>query len=135
MEALDSGYGKITVARADIPGAENEQIKPEFISEIRKTSEVVTVLETYVPKRGQQQNLVNALLAEFRRMSGKVPGLVSFNLHRSKSSKVYNYIQFDSKGALAAWQASAPYKAHLEAVSPFINSAEPEELEVFYIQQ
>jgi quinol monooxygenase YgiN len=136
MEALDSGYEPIKIARADIPG-DGEQIKPEFVSEIRKSNEVVTVLETYSPKRGQQQNLVEALVSEFRRMSGKVPGLVSFNLHKStnKTGRVYNYIQFESKGALAAWQASSPYRAHLEAVSPFIVSAEPDVVEVFYIQQ
>jgi quinol monooxygenase YgiN len=136
MEALDSGYDKITIARNDTP-TENEQIKPEFITEIKKSNEVVTVLETYTPKRGQQQNLVQALLAEFRKMSGKVPGLVSFNLHRAntKTGHVYNYMQFESRGALAAWQASEPYKSHLAAISPFITSAEPEPLEVVYIQQ
>ncbi len=135
MEALDSGYEKITIARADIP-SDNEPIKPEFVSEIRKSNDVITILETYSPKRGQQQNLVEALTAQFRRMSGKVPGLVSFNLHKStsKTGRVYNYIQFDSKGALAAWQASSPYRSHLEAVSPFIVSAEPDVVEVFYIQ-
>lgn len=134
-DSFSSGYDKITIARADIPGAENEQIKPEFISEIRKTSDVFTVVEIYQAKNGQVAALADQAIGGFRQMSSKVPGLVSFNVLRGSANRVLNYAQFENKAAYDAWKASAVFRQHREAVKMFSKSVEDEQFDVVYIQQ
>ena len=135
VDELGTGYEKITVARNTQTGSDSEVIKPEYITEIRKGSEVVTVLYLFTPKPGQQARVTEALTSEIRRTVGKIPGLVSFNLHQGKNGKqVVNYAQFESKSAYEAWRAGALLREQLEAVSPFLLKWEAEVHEVSYIQ-
>ncbi|MCM2282911.1 MAG: antibiotic biosynthesis monooxygenase [Bdellovibrionaceae bacterium] len=131
---FSSGYDKITIARGDGP-AENETIKPEFVSEIRKTAEVWTAIEVYYPKNGQTGPLADQVVSGFRRMSGQVPGLVSFNILKGAGGRVLNYAQFEHKDAYQAWKASATYKQHHDAVRSFAQKVEIDTFDVIYIQQ
>ncbi len=132
---LNSGYDKITIARADGPETDVEPIKPEFISEIRKTADVYTVIEVYQAKNGQVNALADQVVAGFRRMSGRVPGLVSFNVLKGADRRVLNYAQFENKAAFEAWKAGAAFKQSREAVKPFAMNVEDERFDVVYIQQ
>lgn len=136
MDALGEGYDKITIARNEAaPGPET--IKPEYISEIRKTPDVVTVISRYNAKKGQQLPLVDTMINELRKAVGKVPGLISFNIHRGHGGiTVMNYIQFDSKASFDSYLASAAYREMNVALKPFAAAiGEPERLDVVYIQQ
>lgn len=132
---FSNGYDKITVARADVAGGEGETIKPEFISEIRKTSDVFTVLEIYQAKGGQANALSDQIVSGLRQMSGKVPGLVSFNVLRGAGNRVINYAQFENKAAFDSWKSGATYKQHRESVKALVKGIEDERFDVVYIQQ
>ena len=134
MEALGNGYDKITIARADIPG-ENEAIKPEFVSEIRKNADIATSLEIYMPRKKGDSGLVDKIVTELRSISGRVPGLVSFNVHSAQDGRVFNYAQFESAGAMAAWYEGGQYRALSKSLEPFYKTADVSTLKVNFIQQ
>lgn len=136
MDSLSDGYDKITIARNEsAPGAES--IRPEYISEIRKTPDVITAVSRYNAKKGQQLPLIDTLIGELRKSVGKIPGLISFNVHRGYSGvAVMNYLQFESKSSFDSWLASAAYRDMNTSLKPFAAViGDTERLDVVFIQQ
>jgi heme-degrading monooxygenase HmoA len=132
---FSSGYEKITVAAADRGEKDNEVIKPEYITEVKKNNAVYTLMHIHYAKSGRQQSLVDTQINEFRKMFGKVPGLVSFNLHKGNGGvRVINYVQFETKDVYDAWQASASFREYMAAIKPFTAKTETEVFDVVYVQ-
>ena len=86
----------------------------------------VVLVNVFTPKPGRLDDFIDAQIAEYRRLEGRVPGWRGNRLHRSLDGQTaVNYAAFESLAAYRAWRASDLFAEHFKAVESLIDRAEP----------
>ena len=104
-----------------------ENLETEGVTTIDPSRDIVTLINVFTTKPGNQQAFVTAQMGEYKRLRGKIAGALSANLHRGLGgSKAANYAHFRSLEALGTWQQSDLMKEHMPIILPYVERAQPD---------
>jgi hypothetical protein len=104
-----------------------ENLNTEGVTTVDPSRDIVTLINVFTAKPGNQQAFVTAQMGEYKRLRGKIAGSLSANLHRGLGgSKAANYAQFRSLEALGTWQQSDLMKEHMPVILPYVERAQPD---------
>ncbi|MBD2842109.1 antibiotic biosynthesis monooxygenase family protein [Erythrobacter rubeus] len=96
-------------------------------------SDIVTLINIFTPKEGDLQNFVDAQIAEYRRLDGKVDGAIWNRLHVNRENgTAVNVALFESREKYDAWIDSDLFEEHIAKIKPLLDDVSPALYEVSY---
>lgn len=114
----------------------SNQGKAEHVTVIDADAECVTLINTFVVKPENQQELIGLLDAATERVMRSRPGFISANIHRSLDGKrVVNYAQWRSKADFQAMLAEPACREHMSKAAALAESVEPVLYEVAAVRE
>lgn len=97
------------------------------------TAEPLVVVNVFTPKPGQLDAFMEVQRSGLQAFRGRIPGLRGGRLLRGHDDATAMLISmFESRQALEAWLGSPLFKAHVQKLSPLLESTAPRTYELVY---
>lgn len=110
----------------------SDQINKNTVSETNSSMPVLLV-NKFTPKKGNENDFMEAQKNEYKRLKGSVPGFIGNRLGRAiDGSGFVNIAIFENFELYQKWRESEEFTAHVDVIRPYLENSAPRIYEIVY---